>query len=78
MAISRKDVIGVMTGSPPDQRLAGTLAVLGHLRSGGQRIFRLHDVAEARRYLDVCRYLDGDTQMDAAARLAPELRRRRA
>ena len=78
MAISRKDVIGVMTESPPDQRLAGTLAVLGHLRSGGQRIFRLHDVAEARRYLDVCRYLEGENQIDAAARLAPELRRRQA
>ncbi|MBK6437270.1 MAG: hypothetical protein IPF88_01390 [Candidatus Microthrix sp.] len=52
--------------------------MLGHLRSGGQRIFRLHDVAEARRYLDVCRYLEGENQIDAAARLAPELRRRQA
>ncbi len=77
MAISRKDVIGVMTASPPEQRLAGTLAALGHLRLGGRRIFRLHDVAEARRYLDVCAYLDGTTHLDATARLAPELRRRR-
>lgn len=78
MAISRKDVIGVMTESPPEQRMAGTLAVLGHLRRGGRRIFRLHDVAEARRYLTVSRYLDEVEQLDETARLAPELRRRRA
>ena len=77
MAISRKDVIGVMTEAPPEQRLAGTLAVLGHLRSGGRRIFRLHDVAEAHRYLAVCRHLDGQARLDPGARLAPELRRRR-
>lgn len=78
MAISRKDVIGVMTQSPPDERLAGTLAALGHLRRGGRRIFRLHDVAEARRYLMVTRHLDGFESLAPDARLAADLRRRRA
>lgn len=78
MAISRKDVIGVMTESPPDERLAGTLAAVGHLRSGGRRIFRLHDVAEARRYLMVAQHLDGQRSLAPDARLAPELRRKRA
>ena len=30
MAISRKDFIGALTGRPPRERLAGTLAALAH------------------------------------------------
>lgn len=78
MAISRKDVIGAITHSPPEERLAGTLAAVGHLRNGGRRIFRLHDVAQARRYLTVSRHLDRHDSLDPEARLAAELRRRRA
>lgn len=78
MAISRKDVIGAITLTPPEERLAGTLAAVGHLRTGGRRILRLHDVSEARRYLAVARHLDGLESLEADARLAPELRRKRA
>jgi dihydropteroate synthase len=43
---SRKSFIGVLTGAPVQDRLAGTLAA--HLRafSRGARVFRVHDVAE--------------------------------
>lgn len=78
MAISRKDVIGVMTGRPPAERMAGTMAVVGYLRHGGRRVFRLHDVAAATDLLAVFRYLDGATEMAPDARLDPALRRQRA
>ena len=46
MAISRKDFIGALTGRPPRERLAGTLAALAHGVDAGAHIFRVHDVAE--------------------------------
>ena len=53
MAISRKDFIGALTGRPPRERLAGTLAALGHGLDHGAHIFRLHDVTAAADFMTV-------------------------
>lgn len=52
---SRKSFIGAITGRPPDERSAGTLAacVLAYCR--GARIFRVHEVASAKQALAVAR-----------------------
>jgi dihydropteroate synthase len=59
MAISRKDFIGALTGRPPRERLAGTLAALAHGVQAGAHIFRVHDVREAADFLVVAAALAG-------------------
>ncbi len=79
MAISRKDFIGALTGRPPRERLAGTLAALAHGVDAGAHIFRLHDVAAAADFLAVRAALSGlagAPQRDLV--LAEELRHDRA
>ena len=51
VAASRKDFIGALTGRPPAERDAGTLAALGAAADDGAAILRVHDVASARDYL---------------------------
>ena len=51
LAISRKDFIGALTGRPPRERLAGTLAALDHGVASGAHIVRLHDIREAADFL---------------------------
>ena len=50
---SRKSFIGKILGTPPENRLEGTIAavVISYLR--GAIIFRVHDVLEAKRALQV-------------------------
>jgi dihydropteroate synthase len=64
--VSRKDFIGAITGRPPRERLAGTLAAIGHTltltRSG---IYRVHDVEEVRNFLDVWDVLQGHRELGA-------------
>jgi dihydropteroate synthase len=74
VAVSRKDVLGALTGRPPAERDAGTLAALGAAVEGGAAIFRVHDVAAARDYLLVHAALrDGVGARDL--QLSGELRR---
>ena len=53
LGVSRKSMIGAVTGQPVDQRLAGsiTAALAGVLR--GARVLRVHDVRETRDALAV-------------------------
>ena len=44
--LSRKSMIGALTGRPVDERLAGGLALAIAAVEGGARIIRTHDVAE--------------------------------
>lgn len=74
LALSRKDFVGAITGRPPRQRLAGTLAAVGHLAGPGT-ILRVHDVAAVADYLAVAAVLAGDDDLDPAAELASDLRR---
>jgi dihydropteroate synthase len=75
MAISRKDFIGALTGRPPRERLAGTLAALAYGVQRGAHIFRMHDVAAAADFLTVYRALTGELEPDSGLMLAEELRR---
>jgi dihydropteroate synthase len=50
---SRKSFIGQLLGLPVEQRLEGTLAACVAALDRGARLFRVHDVAAARRALDL-------------------------
>jgi dihydropteroate synthase len=52
VAVSNKDFIGETLGEPVEKRGVGTMAVLGVSAWLGARVFRVHDVASARRALD--------------------------
>jgi dihydropteroate synthase len=52
VAVSNKDFIGETLGQPVGKRGVGTMAVLGVSAWLGARVFRVHDVAAARRALD--------------------------
>jgi dihydropteroate synthase len=68
LAVSRKDFIGAITGRPPRERLAGTLAAIAHGIDQGAHVLRVHDVAQAADFLAVHAALAGAVQVD------PELR----
>lgn len=73
-ALSRKDFIGAVTGREPADRLPGTLAAIGFVGRRPGAIFRVHDVAEVRAFLDVQRALtDGDV-LTPSSNLAVDLR----
>ncbi len=59
LPVSRKYFVGAITGRPPGERLAGTLAALGHGVAAGAAMVRVHDVAQAVDYLRVWRVLEG-------------------
>lgn len=75
MALSRKDFIGAITGRPPRERGAGTLAALAWGLDAGGHVFRLHDVQAAADFIAVREVLAGRRALDADARLAEDLRR---
>ncbi len=52
VAVSNKDFIGETLDLPVERRLVGTLATLAVSAWEGARIFRVHQVAEARAVLD--------------------------
>ena len=75
LALSRKDFIGVITGRPPRQRLAGTLAAVAATTAlAPSSILRVHDVAEVREFLAVLDVLDGRVAIDDDAQLSDTLR----
>ncbi len=74
MAISRKDFIGALTGRPPRERLAGTLAALAHGVDAGAHIVRVHDVAAAADFLTVRAALAGELPLSRDLALPEELR----
>lgn len=74
LPVSRKDFIGAITGRPPRERLAGTLAAIAHTltltRAG---IYRVHDIQDVRNFLDVWDVLQGEVELDPAKLLDPVL-----
>jgi len=71
LPLSRKDFIGAITGRAPRERLAGTLAAIGHaLTISRSTIYRVHDVLEVRNFIDVWdvlhkyREIDKNTLLD--------------
>jgi dihydropteroate synthase len=72
LAISNKDFVGALTGRPPRERLAGTLAALAHGVEAGAHVLRVHDVAAAADFLRVRAALRGDMGLNPADGLGPE------
>ena len=75
LAVSRKDFIGAITSRPPRERLAGTLAAIGHGVDAGAHILRVHDVADVADYLAVRAALAGEEEVPSELMLSPDLRR---
>jgi dihydropteroate synthase len=70
LPVSRKDFIGAITGRPPRERLAGTLAAIGHaLTISRSTIYRVHDVLEVRNFIDVWDVLHEHREIDKNALL---------
>jgi dihydropteroate synthase len=78
LAVSRKDFVGALTGRPPSERLAGTLAAVGAGVGAGAAIVRVHDVAATVDFLRVRAALAGEEPVDSGLRLPDHLRRERA
>jgi len=60
LALSNKYFLGAITGRPPQQRLAATLAAVGEGVDAGGAILRVHDVAAVSDFLAVRRVLRGE------------------
>jgi dihydropteroate synthase len=75
LAVSRKDFIGALTGRPPRERLAGTLAAVAYGVDAGVHVLRVHDVAEVAEFLAVRAALEGTAEVDPELRVAEEVRR---
>jgi dihydropteroate synthase len=65
LAISRKYFLGAITGRPPAERLAGTLAAAAWAVDAGAAILRVHDVAAVRDALAVKAVLEGRAEVPA-------------
>ena len=65
LAISRKYFLGAITGRPPAERLAGTLAAAMWAADAGAAILRVHDVAAVRDALAVKAVLEGRDEVPA-------------
>jgi dihydropteroate synthase len=77
LAVSRKDFVGALTGRGPRQRLAGTLAAIGHGVDAGAHVLRVHDVAQAADFLAVRAALSGALDVDPALALDEAIRHAR-
>jgi dihydropteroate synthase len=62
-AVSRKYFLAAVTGRPPAERLAGTLAAVGYAADRGAAIVRVHDVAETVDFLAVREVLHGGAEI---------------
>jgi dihydropteroate synthase len=71
MAISNKDFVGALTGRPPHDRLAGTLAAVAHGVEAGAHVLRVHDVAAVADFLRVRAALRGDLELAPDDGLTP-------
>jgi dihydropteroate synthase len=63
LAVSRKYFLGAITGRPPAERLASTLAAVGWAADAGAAMVRVHDVAQAADYLRVRAVLAGNEEL---------------
>jgi dihydropteroate synthase len=77
LAVSRKDFVGALTGRGPRERLAGTLAAVGHGVDAGAHVLRVHDVAQVADFLTVRAALRGAFDVDPALALDDAIRHAR-
>jgi dihydropteroate synthase len=64
-AVSRKYFLAAITGRPPAERLAGTLAAVGFAADHGAAMVRVHDVAATVDFLAVREVLAGGAEVGA-------------
>ena len=74
LAISRKYFLGAITGRPPAERLAATLAAAAWAVDAGAAILRVHDVAAVRDLLAVKAVLDGRAEVPEFDAMDEELK----
>jgi dihydropteroate synthase len=77
LAVSRKDFVGALTARAPRERLAGTLAAIGHGVDAGAHILRVHDVAHAADFLAVRAALRGEVEVEPGLALDDTIRHAR-
>lgn len=77
LAVSRKDVVGVLTGRRPRDRGAGTLAALAAGLRRGARLLRVHDVEATVDFLRVWEALEEGVELPVKLRIDEEIRRER-
>jgi len=77
LAVSRKDFVGALTSRGPRDRLAGTLAAIGHGVDAGAHVLRVHDVEQAAQFLTVRAALRGELEVDPGLMLDESLRHAR-
>lgn len=75
LAVSRKDVLGVITGRAPAERDPATHALVGRLSALPRTVLRVHDVAGAVDALAVAAALDGRRHIPEDRLLDDGLRR---
>jgi len=74
-AISRKDVVGAVTGRTPAQRDPGTLALVARFATTARTLLRVHDVRGAVDHLAMVDALDGRSELPTGLLLDDALRR---
>jgi dihydropteroate synthase len=57
--LSRKSTLGIITGRPVEERLAGSLAMALLALLGGAKILRVHDVKETKDVISVWQAFHG-------------------
>jgi dihydropteroate synthase len=72
LPVSRKDFLGAITGRPPRDRGAATLAALAEGVDAGAHILRVHDVAAAADFLAVRAVLRGERELAPDEGLTPD------
>lgn len=82
VALSNKDFVGETLDLPTGERLNGTMAAVAVSAWMGARLFRVHQVAQARQVLDMVASIRGDRPpaverrgLDTAERVRPAVRR---
>jgi len=72
LAVSRKDFLGAITGRPPRERDAATLAAVAFAADAGAHAVRVHDVRAAADFLAVRAVLRGDRELAPRDGLTPD------
>jgi dihydropteroate synthase len=72
LPVSRKDFLGAITGRPPRERGAATLAAVAWAADAGAHVLRVHDVRAAADFLAVRAVLRGDRVLAPAEGLTPD------
>jgi len=72
LPVSRKDFLGAITGRPPKERGAATLAAVAWAADAGAHILRVHDVTAAADFLAVRAVERGERELAPDEGLTPD------